>query len=281
MCDKFAKGNMNTGTSGLRYCRGYMLTSEQLEKFYFVLDAEVGSLKLFKSPDSSNAQADYPLQGGNLKKTERIVSDGRQTLPCFEFELGNRKQSFLVVPEHEDGVEDLRRAFQHCSKLPLKRRLPSNSPNKITISSVLRGPWEATGLVLGMLERIGESATGATKGIFGDSGDSESDGDPAGSETPELVRETEEALRKVLRTLTRIFAEPFRTEDEHEMSAVVGGIGEGAIEFVLKPVPAMPHIASLTARGMANNPRTVYLNTDKFIKKELSLIHICRCRRAI
>eukprot|EP00826_Nyctotherus_ovalis_P019307 TRINITY_DN1592_c0_g1_i6.p4 TRINITY_DN1592_c0_g1~~TRINITY_DN1592_c0_g1_i6.p4 ORF type:complete len:133 (+),score=44.04 TRINITY_DN1592_c0_g1_i6:695-1093(+) len=132
-----------------------------------------------------------------------------------------------------------------------------------------------------MLERIGESATGATKGIFGDSGDSESDGDPAGSETPELVRETEEALRKVLRTLTRIFAEPFRTEDEHEMSAVVGGIGEGAIEFVLKPVPAMPHIASLTARGMANNPRTVYLNTDKFIKKELSLIHICRCRRAI
>eukprot|EP00826_Nyctotherus_ovalis_P019303 TRINITY_DN1592_c0_g1_i2.p1 TRINITY_DN1592_c0_g1~~TRINITY_DN1592_c0_g1_i2.p1 ORF type:complete len:552 (+),score=118.38 TRINITY_DN1592_c0_g1_i2:695-2350(+) len=119
-----------------------------------------------------------------------------------------------------------------------------------------------------MLERIGESATGATKGIFGDSGDSESDGDPAGSETPELVRETEEALRKVLRTLTRIFAEPFRTEDEHEMSAVVGGIGEGAIEFVLKPVPAMPHIASLTARGMANNPRTVYLNTDKFIKKE-------------
>lgn len=118
-----------------------------------------------------------------------------------------------------------------------------------------------------MLERIGESATGATKGIFGDSGDWESDGDVGGGETPELVRETEEALRKVLRTLAKIFAEPFKTRDE-EMGEVVGRVGEGAVEFVLKPVPATPHLASLTTRGMPNDPRTVYLNTDKFIKKE-------------
>lgn len=65
------------------------------------------------------------MQGGTLEKTESkltvatigIVSDGRQMLPCFKFELQNKKETLLIVPEHENSVEELRKAFQHCSKV--------------------------------------------------------------------------------------------------------------------------------------------------------------------
>jgi hypothetical protein len=130
---------------------------------------------------------------------------------------------------------------------------------------VLRDPWEATGLVLGMLEKISESAKGATKGIFGDCDSSEDE--YLGQEKSELLKDTEEALSKVLRTLTKIFAEPFKTKDD-EINEVVGKPREGAIEFVLKPVVGMPHLALLTTRGIEKGPKTIYLNTNKFIKKK-------------
>jgi len=62
-----------------RYCRGYVLINEKLgkivngkivEKFYFVLDSEQGSLKLFKSPENHNPKKSYSIQGGSLKRTE-------------------------------------------------------------------------------------------------------------------------------------------------------------------------------------------------------------------
>lgn len=43
---------------------------------------------------------------------------------------------------------------------------------------------------------------------------------------------------------------------------------KGAIEFVLKPVVGIPHLASLTTRGITNDPKTIHLNTDKFITKK-------------
>jgi hypothetical protein len=43
-----------------------------VEKFYFVLDSEQGSLKLFESPESHNPKRSYSIQGGSLKKTESI-----------------------------------------------------------------------------------------------------------------------------------------------------------------------------------------------------------------
>lgn len=133
--------------------------------------------------------------------------------------------------------------------------------------TVLRDPWEATGLALGVLEKIGESAKGATRGIFGDCDTSEDEDDLPKLETPELIRETEEALSKLLKTLAKIFAEPFKTKDD-EINEVVGKMNKGAIEFVLKPVVGMPYLASLTTRGISNDPKTIYLNTDKFIMKK-------------
>ena len=131
----------------------------------------------------------------------------------------------------------------------------------------MRDPWEATELVLGMLEKIGESAKETTKGIFGDCDSSEDELESSEDKTPELLKDTEEALSKVLRALTKIFAEPFKTKDD-EINEVVGKPSKGAIEFVLKPVIGMPHLASLTTRGIDNGPKTIYLNTDKFIKKK-------------
>lgn len=81
---------------------------------------------MFESPESQNVKISYSVQGGSLEKTESklaivtiigIVSDGRQTLPCFKFELQNKKETLLIVPEHENSVEELRKAFHHCSRV--------------------------------------------------------------------------------------------------------------------------------------------------------------------
>jgi hypothetical protein len=62
-----------------------------------------------------------------LVNSEGIVSDGKQTLPCFEFELSNKKETLLIIPEHEDRVQELRNAFQYCSKVNWQENVAANN----------------------------------------------------------------------------------------------------------------------------------------------------------
>ena len=78
----------------------------------------------------------------------------------------------------------------------------------------MKDPWEATGLVLGVLEEIGESAKDVTKDFFGDSEKSIEYISSSSESKSKLIKGTAEALESILNTLTGIFAEPFNTDDE-------------------------------------------------------------------
>ena len=130
----------------------------------------------------------------------------------------------------------------------------------------MRDPWEATGLVLGVLEEIGESAKDATKDFFGDNEKSiEYISSPSESKS-KLIKGTAEALESILNTLTGIFAEPFNTDDE--ANEILNPYQGESIEFMLKPISSKPNLVALTAKGTDNDPKTVYLDIDKIIVKK-------------
>ncbi len=75
-------------------------------------------------------------------------------MECFEYELANSGPSLLIIPESGTPVAELRKAFEHCSRLPKRS---TEEKLKSGMLEVLRVPWEATGLIIATLEKVGRS----------------------------------------------------------------------------------------------------------------------------
>jgi len=238
----------------------------QKGKWYFVLDSEIGILRLFKSPEETESEKTLYLQGGFIQKTETIVWDQKRPLACFEYKLHN--DVLLIIPEIGTSIEEIRGAFEQCSKLPAPTEETIGDKFKDSVFSVLKVPWEATSLVIGTLEEISEGAKIAPAKIFDDQTEKLEESKHPTNIATGLLRGTGAILQSVLSALAGIFVEPVKGAQKSGFKGAMAGLGKGMIELVLKPVAGTLDLVTLTARGIANTPTTIYLSINGMIKKK-------------
>eukprot|EP01022_Parablepharisma_sp_SALTPOND_P008166 TRINITY_DN135305_c0_g1_i1.p2 TRINITY_DN135305_c0_g1~~TRINITY_DN135305_c0_g1_i1.p2 ORF type:complete len:549 (+),score=77.91 TRINITY_DN135305_c0_g1_i1:2783-4429(+) len=82
-----------------------------------------------------------------------------------------------------------------------------------------------------------------------------------------LLRGTGAVFQSVLSALAGIFVEPLRGAKKSGIKGAVVGLGKGMVELILKPVAGTLDLVTLTARGIANTPTTVYLKLNGVFKK--------------
>ncbi len=63
--------------------------------------------------------------------------------------------------------------------------------------------------------------------------------------------------------------EPIRGARRSGFKGAMVGLGKGVIGLVLKPVAGTFDLVTLTARGLANTPKTVYLKLGSIFKKKV------------
>lgn len=68
--------------------------------------------------------------------------------------------------------------------------------------------------------------------------------------------------------LAGIFVEPLEGAKRDGMKGAFMGFGKGIVGLVLKPVAGTLDLFTLTARGIANTPTTVYLKVNSILKKK-------------
>lgn len=83
-------------------------------------------MRVFKSPNEQSPSYTYYLQNGKINKSESkylkfikvaIVWDQTRPLACFEFVIQENTTTLLIIPEIGTSIEELRGAFEACSKV--------------------------------------------------------------------------------------------------------------------------------------------------------------------
>ncbi len=86
-----------------------------------------------------------------------------------------------------------------------------------------------------------------------------------------LLRGAGAVLQSVFSAIAGFFMDPIRGAKQGGFSGAMVGFGKGLVGLVMKPVAGTLDLVTLTARGIANTPKTVYLKLGKVFKKKEKL----------
>lgn len=138
---------------------------------------------------------------------------------------------------------------------------------------VLKSPWTATNFVIGTLEKL-SSSTKAAEGYIMKEGKPDEGPKPAKEKQPSniasgILRGAGALIKSLFDAIVGIFAEPIRGGSKSGFTGAIKGVGKGMIGLVLKPVHGTLDLVTLTARGITNTPKTVYLKVSSIFKKKV------------
>ncbi len=141
---------------------------------------------------------------------------------------------------------------------------------------VLRAPWRATRLVIRTLEKvrsqgslqISATAKEAPDRLFRHhAGKVDQSEDQPFNVASGLYRGVRSMLKEIFGALTGVIIEPIKGGKRSGFKGAMVGIGKGMVGLVVRPVAGTLDLVTLTARGIANTPKTIYLNLDSIFKK--------------
>lgn len=75
-------------------------------------------------------------------------------------------------------------------------------------------------------------------------------------------------LKGIFSAIIGLFMEPIRGAKKSGFKGALLGFGKGLAGLVLKPVAGTLDLVTLTARGIANTPKTLYLNISRVLKRK-------------
>eukprot|EP00826_Nyctotherus_ovalis_P026173 TRINITY_DN2043_c0_g1_i12.p1 TRINITY_DN2043_c0_g1~~TRINITY_DN2043_c0_g1_i12.p1 ORF type:complete len:366 (+),score=121.53 TRINITY_DN2043_c0_g1_i12:787-1884(+) len=84
-----------------------------------------------------------------------------------------------------------------------------------------------------------------------------------------ILRGAGALIKSLFDAIVGIFAEPIRGGSKSGFTGAIKGVGKGMIGLVLKPVHGTLDLVTLTARGITNTPKTVYLKVSSIFKKKV------------
>lgn len=209
-----------------------------------------------------------------MRKSKCYVRDIHGQLPCFELYYPTEKWNLLIIPEQGTSINELRAAVEFCIKLPPPKIPSMTSKIKKGMLTVLRSPWTATNLVIGTLEKISEGAKAADDYINGEKPiTDENSAKTVESDEPTnlasgLLRGAGAILNSIFSAIAGFFLKPIQGARKEGFTGAIKGFGKGLIGLVLKPVAGTIDLVTLTARGLANTPKTIYLNLSNLFKKK-------------
>jgi hypothetical protein len=82
-----------------------------------------------------------------------------------------------------------------------------------------------------------------------------------------LFRGTGALIKGILSAIAGLFVEPYKGAKRGGFKGGMVGMGKGLVGLVCKPVAGTLDLISLTARGLGNTPKTMYMSIGKIVKK--------------
>ena len=76
-------------------------------------------------------------------------------------------------------------------------------------------------------------------------------------------------IKSVFSAIAGLFLEPIRGGRERGFKGAMIGLGKGILGLVVKPVAGTLDLVTLTARGLANTPKTIYLKLSNVFKRKV------------
>ena len=242
------------------------------------MDSKTGILRCFSNPIETNAVENIELQGAEVRKSKCFVRDNRGSLKCFELYHPLKKWVLLIVPELGTSVTELRTAVEFCTKLRGPVKSSVGTKLKKGALAVLKSPWTATNFMIGTLEKISEGAK-AADGYFTKE-KKEDVTSPTEEPTKQenvkqpsniasgLLQGAGAILKSIFSAIAGFFMEPIKGGKKNGFTGVIKGLGKGIVGLVLKPVAGTLDLVTLTARGLTNTPKTIYLKLNSVFKKK-------------
>lgn len=82
-----------------------------------MLDTLTGLMRCFANPIKTKPIQSYFLQECELRRASAFARDSKGSLECFEIYSPKKKVAMLIIPEAGTDVEELRTAFDFCTKV--------------------------------------------------------------------------------------------------------------------------------------------------------------------
>lgn len=133
---------------------------------------------------------------------------------------------------------------------------------------VLKSPWTATKFVVGTLEKI---STTAKIALEDENPDDVKAKKPPSNVATGLLQGTGAIIKGVFSAIVGFFLDPIRGGKKEGFKGAVKGFGKGLIGLVIRPVAGTLDLVTLTARGIANTPKTVYIKLNTVLRKKKRL----------